>query len=408
MLALGISTPYAGEKEKCLRSLTVLLQQHSLVLFDLDPKLPKRLDLTLLSVHIGLTVVAGGASGQGAGHKGAKSQGSTKGTQGAGNSQGSQGQDRRHGSSHQGSAGTSGQQRNKGGAGQNSGQRASGKASQDPDVLLFQHLPSAERKKLLHGPLFSQGILHFVRNSSAYLQLLAEMHSVNKSNLGVGWTDKNLMTWLERILARQGSKVKCHHGSNTLLDDLKSYCRFEYVAETRAQRHAAEQQRQERERQARAQQEREQQEAAQRQARREADERKRREEEARKREAEEARQQADAEHDDALYEFEAEAFDVKAEAQLYLKIVRRVIKDHTRIKSVSRGAQFFVEFTGTNADAAKIDELYDSAFHDLEQAAERIRAEAARTREEAIRRAEAAYAAQYAQAFEEAVKQYRA
>ncbi|MFD1733914.1 hypothetical protein ACFSC4_26105 [Deinococcus malanensis] len=72
-------------------------------------------------------------------------------------------------------------------------------------MLLFQHLEGAVRKRLLHGPRFSQGLLQAVAGTSAYPRLLAEAHALDVSNIGVGLGDQALMQWLDRILSRQGS-----------------------------------------------------------------------------------------------------------------------------------------------------------------------------------------------------------
>ncbi|MFD2608739.1 hypothetical protein ACFSR9_04700 [Deinococcus taklimakanensis] len=386
----GLSTTAPGEKQKAHGVIANLCAKYKLVLHDIDPQLPKRFDAEVLRVKLGLAQAAAGTT----------SDKSASAAAAASASAGRHG--KRQDGPKQGASAGAGGQRSKSGAGHADGQRGTGGRSKDPNVLLFQPLSLAEREKLLKGPLFSQGILHFVRGSTAYIQLLAEMHSLNRSNVGVTWSDKTLMAWLDRILARQGSMVIPLRDAATLYEDLQRYCRSQYVSETRDE---AERKRQAKAREDKDRQEREQYAQAQERARRVAQERQRHQDE--QRWQEQQRQAAQA-ASDTLREFKAKGFDVKAEAQLYLKIVRRVIKEHTLIKSVSRGAQYFVEFKGTSADVTKIDALYERASHDLQQAAERIRAEAARTRDEAVKRAEAAYAAQCAQAFEEAVKQYRA
>lgn len=411
MFALGKRTTFAGEKESCYQRLMVILQQYNLVLFDIDSSLPRRLDPTLLRVQFSLAPLSSQAEGtkHAAGEPktgtsssdnkkpgpSASADGTKDAQAGKGTKDAQAGEKRQKGSEP---SGTSRQQnqnsREKRGAERTTGGRPS---SPDPETLLYQRLSAERRKQIFQGPLFSQGLLRVVKDTSVYKRLLAEMQTINTSNVGVRMTDVNLLAWLEQVLKRQGSQINCRHGSKTLFDDLMAHCRFRYVADTQEQRKQGEQQKQERERHTREQQaeqkrreERAQQQAEERQRQEDAEQRK-----------------AQAKKEEELFEFER-YFDVLAEAQLYLKVVRRVLGGSSNVASSNRTGKFYVRFTGTSATETKVQEHYSLTFNDLEQAAKMIRLEAVRARDEAIQRANADYKTQCETAFQVAVNQYKA
>ncbi|MFC4425023.1 hypothetical protein [Deinococcus navajonensis] len=252
-------------------------------------------------------------------------------------------------------------------------------------------MAAADRKKWLHGPLFSQGLLRVVRETSAYARLLADARALDRSNLGVGLSDQDLMQWLDKVLSRQGSRVDCKARSRTIFDDLMTYCRQAFTAHTRELREAAQRRRAQEEAQARHQQ---------------AEERRRRqdqERQARRQREEERRRAAQAQQEWLDYEVE---FDDLAEARLYLKVVRRLADESNRVSSAFRERKYVVRFSGTERLEARVDQTYARAFADLQQAAERLRIEAAHRRDETIRQAEAAYEAECARAFRLTVEHF--
>jgi hypothetical protein len=338
VFALGVATPYRGEKESCLQRLWSLLQLHTLLLSDLDAKFPRRQDQAFLRLKFGLLSAEAGqtpSSGQSA-SAGPRPQKPGKG-------------------------------KNKKAPGQNTASE-----NMPSEELLFRAMVAAERKRWLHGPRFSQGLLQIVRNTTAYPRLLKEVRALNRSNLGLGWTERDLLEWLDKVLSRQGSRVECLARSQTIFEDLLAYCRLSYTADTAQERKAQEQ------------------------------------EEARQ-QAEEAQRAAAAQEDEEgdWFEFEM-AFDELAEARLYMKVVRRLAGEVSEISSYSRHKQFFVKFTGTDDLDANVAQTYAQALYDLQRAADRIRLQAGHARDEAIRRVETDYETACAQAFQVAVDHYRA
>ncbi|WP_229780827.1 hypothetical protein [Deinococcus malanensis] len=288
-------------------------------------------------------------------------------------------------------------------------------------MLLFQHLEGAVRKRLLHGPRFSQGLLQAVAGTSAYPRLLAEAHALDVSNIGVGLGDQALMQWLDRILSRQGSRVKCRQVTQTLFDDLVSYCRFEYVTHTHEHRRAAQREKAQEE-QRRIEEIRRQAAEARRDRERKAARERRKEEEARRKRDDEADRQR-AQHswysssetagpaagahdtpDEAVAH--AETFQHLSEARLYLTVARQQAGTRGSVRSFTRNGHFVVELSGPAALKDAVDLAYHRVWSDLQRNAETIRSEAAWVRDEAIRRAESVYAEQCEQAFWAAVDRY--
>lgn len=343
VFALGVATPYMGEKESCLQRLWSLMQLHTLLLSDLDARFPRRQDQAFLRLKFGLTTTGAGptpSSGQSA------------------------------------SAGSRPRNPGKGKNKKAPGQQTAGK-NMPSEELLFRTMPVGERKRWLHGPRFSQGLLQIVKITTAYSRLLKEVRALNSSNLGIGWTERELLQWLDRVLSRQGSRVECLARSQTIFEDLRAYCRSSYAADTAQQRKAQEQRRQQQE-EARQQAEKAQRAAA-----------------------------AQEEEESDWFEFEM-AFNELAEARLYMKVVRRLAGELSEISSHSRHKQFFVKFTGTEDLDANVAQAYARALYDLQQAAEMIRLQAGHARDETIRRAETDYETACAQAFQVAVDHYRA
>lgn len=217
-----MSTAFPGEKEACLQRLVVLLQQHNLVLYDLNSQFPKRLDLALLRVKIGLApMVAGTAGGQQAGQK----TGAASGT-----------------GAH---SGTNGQ-----GASKSSGQTFN---SQDPEVMLWAHLLPIERRRLLDGPIFAGNMLSVVRGTTAYPRLLSALREHDLSKAGFQLGDAFIVVCLEEVLKRAGNTVSCAFKPRTIFDDLVGFCvagyrklaeqrRYETARNESQRRHEAEEQ----------------------------------------------------------------------------------------------------------------------------------------------------------------------
>ncbi|GGO29907.1 hypothetical protein [Deinococcus humi] len=343
----GVSTGHAGEKLKCVQVLSRLSERHGLMLCDIDASLPRRWDAELLRIKIGLVVVSASAAGAGGGQ---------------------------------------------------------GTANVDLESLLFQHLDVAERKRRLQGPLFSQGVFKAVERTSAYTRLLAEAHSLDRSNVGVGLGDQELMTWLDRALSRQGSRVESRPTSHTIFEDLVAYCRAGYMTET-GERRKAEQHRQRQEQRQQAEAERKRAEAQRRDRERQAAEDRRKREQ---REAERVRRENEGRgHLDDEAEVFAMAFDERAVARLYLKVARQQVGTRGTVKPVTAATgQLVVKLLVTAALKDDVDLAFRKALHDLQVAAARVRDEAARNRDEAVRRAEAAYASECELAFERVVDRY--
>ncbi|MFC4638846.1 hypothetical protein [Deinococcus hohokamensis] len=344
VLTLGVSTTYVGEKEACLQRLITLLRTHDLLLSHLDPRFPRRMDELVLRQKLGLLPEPpdqAAGSGQGATPRSSSS-----------------------------AAGP-------------------GRPQVDPETILFLPMTAAERRKWLRGPVFSQGLLRVVRDTSAYPRLLADARALDRSNLGVGLSDQDLMGWLDRVLSRQGSRVDCKPRSSTIFDDLMTYCRAAFTADTRDLRQAAQQRRAQEEARAREHQ---------------AQERRRRQDQERqaRQQQEEARRAAQA-HD--WHDVEVE-FDDLTEARLYLKVVRRLSNDSNRVASAARDRKYVVRFSGPGRLERRVDQTYARALAELQQAAEQLRLEAAHRRNEAIRQAEAEYEAACARAFQVTVEHY--
>lgn len=417
----GVSTTAQGEKEKSLAVLSGLCQRHSLVLFDLDPQLPRRLDLPLLRVKIGLAPV--GTSGQAAQPTGAEQRAREQESRRQWDEKAARERQRKDDEARAQAA----QQREREEQArkrreeharqkaeyQRQQEQKAATASADPEVLLFRHLGAAERKRWLHGPMFSQGLLHAIRNTSAYRRLLAEVHSLDVSNVGVGLGDKELMSWLDKALSRQGSRVKCKHGSETIFDDVLAYCRFEYMSATEERRQAA-QRRKAQEEQRRAEEARRQKAEADRERERTAAEQLRREQEARwdrdRRAAQEQRAATatGASRAEAGTTEYTRAFEDRAQARLYFKVARRQVGTQGDVKGTEANGRFTVSLVVTAALKEGVDRAFRQALYDLQLAAAAIRTEAARARDEAVRQAEAAYTRQCERAFQVAVEQYRA
>ncbi|QFP77461.1 hypothetical protein [Deinococcus sp. AJ005] len=342
----GVSTGHAGEKLKCVQVLSRLGERHGLLLCDIDASLPRSWDAELLRVRIGLVVVSAsaGPEGQGQAHR---------------------------------------------------------TAPVDLESLLFQHMDVAERKRRLQGPLFSQGLLRAVERTSAYMRLLAEIHSLDRSNVGVGLGDGELMVWLGHALSRQGSRVESRPASHTIFEDLVAYCRAGYMAET-GERRRAEQFKQRQEKQQQAEAARQQAEALRRDRERQAaDER-------RQREAERVRRESEGRWDlDDDAEVFSMAFDERAEARLYLKVARQQVGTRGTVKPVTAATgQLVVKLLVTLGLKDDVDQAFHRALHDLQIAAAKVRSKAARNRDEAVKRAEAAYAAECELAFQRVVDRY--
>ncbi|CAM3411169.1 hypothetical protein DEDE109153_15790 [Deinococcus deserti] len=389
----GVSTPHSGEKRKCLQVLLRLVEPHGVMLSELDSSLPRRWDMELLEIRLGLADAPGP-------------------------SHGSEQRSARPGSSRAQASPGRGQPA---AGGQKHGTSAS---TVDFEVLLFQHLSGAERRRLLHGPRFSQGLFQAVRGTSAYSRLLAEAHALDVSNIGVRLGDQTLMQWLDRILSRQGSRVKCRAAAQTIYDDLVSYCRLEYVTYTREDRQAT-QRDQSQEEARRVGEARRQAAEARRDRERRAQSRRRKAEEARHaRGGESASQQSAGTRTSSQEPFGTadqsrrpsattqesvvffREFHHLAEARLYLRVARLQVGLQGHVRSFSRNRVFVVELVVPSTLKEAVDLSYQRALSALQGAAERIRAEAAAARDEAIRQAEAAYAEQYEQAFEIAVERY--
>lgn len=393
----GVSTPHSGEKRKCLQVLLRLVEPHHVMLSELDPSLPRRWDKELLEVRIGLAGITAPPAGT-AGRSG-RQHPSGPGTSGA------------RGSPYHGTAAHQGQDHSA--------------AAADFEVLLFQHLDGPERTKLLHGPRFSQGLLQAIGGTSAYPRLLAEAHALDVSNLGVRLGDLDLVRWLERILSRQGSRIKCRQGTQTIFDDLVSYCRFEYVTHTHQQRQSA-QREQTGEEERRVNEARRQAAEARRERERKAacqhvkHDRSRQPSE---RESsghhtagawsstrEPARRATGSRGPSAGTSDKTEAFTRVfghlAEARLYLKVARLQVGMWGSVRSFTRSGQFVVVLMVPPEIEHAVDLSYHRALEALQGAAERIRTEAAGARDEAIRQAESVYADQCEQAFQIAADRY--
>ncbi|UBV45442.1 hypothetical protein LAJ19_20155 (plasmid) [Deinococcus taeanensis] len=267
-------------------------------------------------------------------------------------------------------------------------QQRRAEVSRDPEVMLFQHLDAEQRKRVLHGPVFSRGILQAIDGTSAYRRLLAELSQLDRSAAGVQLGDQELLRWLEGVLVRQGSAVQPRHGSNTMFDDVLAHCRFTYAQH-------AEQLRQET-------------------ARTKA-------EAARQKAAADARRQAaaagsqgswgrhgsgSAARDPAQTPRFTRSFDDVQEARLYLHLARRHLGSRGELRSYSRGEQWHVELC-TAADVRdEINLAFRTVLHELQRAAMNHRLEAARVRDETIQRAQKECEVQSAQSFRTAVDAY--
>lgn len=271
------------------------------------------------------------------------------------------------------------------------------------------------------------GILNAVRETSAYTKLRAEVKSLDQSKIGVNLGDLELTKLLESILARQGSCVEPLAAASTLFEDLATYCRAEYLSATASQRGASQRKKAQEEARAReneAAEGRRREAEAQRARQRQEAEARRREEEARwDRDRRAAQQQhtADAgsfgksngaywqtggtERGTAEY---TRDFEDRAEARLYYKVAKRHVNTQGSVKGTEANGQFTVKLVVTAALKDSVDRAYRQALYDLQVAAATIRAEAARTRDEAVERAEAEYTLRCERAFQVAVEQYRA
>ncbi|MDL2345580.1 hypothetical protein QOL99_15695 [Deinococcus sp. MIMF12] len=373
----GASTTASGEKEKCVGVLVELCQKHRLVLHDLDPQFPRRLDIALLRVKIGLAGATPSAPGGAHGHQRPAGPGTRPGTRPSGGS-GAQGPGR---------AAAGGYQRGTGA---------------DPREVLFRAMGAPARKRWLQGPAFSQGLRRGLGHTGAYERLLAEVRSLNTSNVGAGLSEPELLRWFEAVLSRQGSSVPCKPSSTTIYDDLATYCRAQYLAETEQRRQEAQRRKAEEERRRAREVRAEQDRKAAEQRRKVAEERR-----ARERAADQGGPGRTAEPAYGAVAF-SRGFEHPAEAQLYLKVARRWVGPGANLRSSTRLGRWHVEFTGSPAVRAAVESAYVHALHDLQLAAATIRAEAARRRDEALRQVEAAYSQQCEEAFQVAVESYTA
>ena len=149
----GTSTTARGEKEKAVAVLIGLCRKHHLVLYDLDPRFPRRVDIALLRAEIGLGPAPTAAP------------------------------DAAHGP-QPGSSGTSRSAGAAGSGASSAGERGDEK-SETQDVL-FREYSLAERQRRLQGAMFSQGILSAIRHTTADTRLMSELRSLNSSNVGGG------------------------------------------------------------------------------------------------------------------------------------------------------------------------------------------------------------------------------
>lgn len=375
----GASTTASGEKEKAVAVLIGLCQKHRLVLSDLDPQFPARLDVELLRVRIGLV------------------QATVKGTDKAGP-----------------------QPRRQAGSGPSAGAASRpGTGSQD---VLFRTMGADERRRCLQGPMFSQGLLHAVKNTDAYLRLLTEMRSLNASNMGRGLSEHELLRWLERALTRQGSSVTCRTSSNSVFDDIAAYCRSHYLAESEQHRQAEQRRSADQEKRRNEEARRQAEEARAKRERQAAEQRRQAARRAQERERPAPQDRGEAEVGGGTpngrggafsgpagdVDTFVHAFENPAEAKLYFKVARRQVEAEANVRSFTRQERFYVELRGPASLKESVDRVYLQVLHDLQIAASAIRTEAARAREEAVRQAEAAYARQCEQAFQVAVDSYTA
>lgn len=93
---------------------------------------------------------------------------------------------------------------------------------------------------------------------------------------------------------------------------------------------------------------------------------------------------------------------------MYYKVAKRHVNTQGSVKGTEANGQFTVKLVVTAALKDSVDRAYRQALYDLQVAAATIRAEAARTRDEAVERAEAEYTLRCERAFQVAVEQYRA
>lgn len=200
VFALGVSTTYAGEKEICFQRLSKILQQQNMVLFDLDTQLPKRLDLAVLRVKMGLEPAASGRASSTAG--GSQSA--------AGSGRASQQQTRT----------------------ESFGVRFT---SQDPEVVLWTHLSPTERRRLLDSSLFGS-LWATVRNTSAYPRLLSALREYDLSSDGYRLGDTFILELVRRTLLRSGNGVSCAYRTQTVFDDLLGFCLAGYKRDADGQR----------------------------------------------------------------------------------------------------------------------------------------------------------------------------
>ncbi|MDK2011871.1 MULTISPECIES: hypothetical protein [unclassified Deinococcus] len=268
-------------------------------------------------------------------------------------------------------------------------QQRRAEVSSDPEVMLFQHLSAEQRKKVMHGPLFSRGIMSQVQGTSAYGRLLAELSHLDTSTSGVQLGDRELLSWLTGVLGRQGSTVQPKHGSNTIFDDILAHCRFTY-----AQR--AEQVRQERARQ-----------KAEEAKQKAADDAKRRAAAAGSGQSSYGRHGTGSSYREAYQEPKfIKSFDDMQEARLYLHLARLHLGGQNGVRSYSKYDKWHVELTTTAGVRDDVDLAFRRALHEVQFQAMNNRVEAARERDEAIRQANEEYERLSARAFRSAVDAY--
>ena len=253
-------------------------------------------------------------------------------------------------------------------------QRAERLQSREPEEVLFGHFDADTRKRLLGGPMFSRGIYRALEGTSAYARLLAELSQLDRSAKGVRLGDTALVAWLRPNLARQGSTITTKRASLTVFDDLLAACRFEYLQHVAPLREKARQ---------RAAEEAKRQAEADRQAR--------------------ARQASYAHEEGTRF---SRSFDELQEARLYLKVAQSRLGARGGVRSYSKGTQYFVDMTTSAEVQAGIDLSFRTALHDLQVAALSLRTEAARVRDEALRRAHEHYELQCERAFQTVVERY--
>lgn len=373
----GASTTAHGEKIKCVGVLVELCEKHQLLLHDLDPQFPRRWDPDLLRVRIGL--VESKPSGAGTPSEPPRSPHGSASRTTAGF--GPRGQ-------RQASADPAGQHRDPGG---------------DFRAALYRTMGAAERARWLQGPAFSQGIRNGLQSTGADERLLAEIRSLNTSNMGMQLSEAELVRWFNVTLSRPGAAVTCTPRSRTIYDDLAADCRARYLTETEQRRRAAQRRKAEDERQ-RAEATRAERERQAAEQRRKAAEKRRMREPQPTRQAGAGRA---AQPQDGAVTF-TRSFEHPAEAQLYLKVAGRHIGPEANVRLLTREARCYVELLCSPATWTALEHAYLQVLHDLQMAAATIRAEAARQRDETIRQARVTYEEQCEEAFEVAVRSYTA